>query len=123
MKPITNLNFLNNNSIICDDDKNFYVVLKVQIYNKSRTCALKLLELNEYFTIIEMEVPIACDENYNFESINDDTFVYKFFETNLNMKQVQEQLVSIIKKLNKVDKQEEVKKPEPDKIPDNGTNN
>jgi hypothetical protein len=111
MKPITNLNFLSEEMIICDKFNHYFIVLEKHIFAGERTCRLKLIDIDDNFCINEVTMPIACDENYDFISVNDKSFVYKFYETNITKSQIQSELHSILKKLqsNKPVKTEESK--------------
>ena len=99
MKPITNLNFLTDEMIICDKFNHYYIVLDKRIFAGEHICRLKLVDIDDNFCINEVTMPIACDENYDFISVNDKSFVYKFYETNITKSQIQSELITILKKL------------------------
>jgi len=98
MEQITNLNFLNVNNIIFDDKNRMFVVISNRINNKDQLSTLNLLEINEFFTSWTFTIPIACNSNYEFVSINDKEFTFKIYQSDISKKDVASKMLEIFNK-------------------------
>ena len=103
MKPIINLNFLTTDMIICDNHNHYFIVTHKRTQSDDYTCRLVLIDIYNNFSIVDVIMPIACDENYDFVSSSDKS-VYKFYETNLSKNKLKSELVGLIKKLEEIKK-------------------
>jgi len=97
MKTLINLNYINSDKILLDQKGVFYVVVSTFFDDEKQLCTLKLIEINEYFTNVQMTVPIASNKENEFISVNDTSFVYCFTETELSKKQLSKEINSIIR--------------------------
>jgi hypothetical protein len=88
MKTITNLNLLDTDKIIIDDEDRIFVILGASCSEKNHTCDLSLMEINDDFTKWGMTLPIACNKDMVFVSVNDKDWTFKFTETNVSKKEL-----------------------------------
>lgn len=83
MKKITNLRLVDRDKLIMDRNDKYYFIISLYFF-KTQLCDIKLLELFDDFKTVSMTIPIACNEDYKFISVNDSSFEYELFETDIS---------------------------------------
>ena len=97
MKQITNFNLVNQDNIIFDEHKQPYIINEMRINSESQTCYLVLIEIFDNFSSRTMTIPIACNKDLKFISLNNKTWEYMFFESEILKKEVSEYLLNSFK--------------------------
>lgn len=97
MRPITNLNLVDQSKVIVDDKGKPYIIIEKRIYSDEHICYLVLSEVFDKFTTRSMHVPTACNENYEFISTKKSSWVYKFYETDILVEQAAKLINDLIR--------------------------
>jgi hypothetical protein len=82
MKAIVNLNLLDPNKIIIGNDL-IFIVIRVSYNYRDSTCTLEMIEITKGFATYSATVPVACNRDLEFISVNDKDWVFKFYETDI----------------------------------------
>lgn len=96
-QPVTNLNLLNTDKLLVDDEGKIYIILDAHYNTEYNTCTLKMFQINKDFTLYSVTLPIACDKDLDFVSVNDKDFVFKFTELETTKAEVAEIITNNLK--------------------------
>lgn len=77
---IDNWNHVDTENIIADDKGRYFAILR-KSGNGNGTCDLRLLQFNEKFTVWDVTIGVASNENHEYISVNDEEFIFKFYVT------------------------------------------
>jgi hypothetical protein len=103
MKPLTNLNLLDTNNLLIDDEDRIFVVLKSDYRQSENRCTLEMIELTQGFVTYSVTLPIACNRDMVFTSLNDKDYKFKFYETEVTTGELSKLLNVVIRE--RIDKE------------------